>query len=255
MLCIIRSLSSYKGDAKKYINYMASALSKEIKRANQKLSIKEKNIINLPNKKIQKINSIINYANQYGKNINNIKTLTWLSNYFGYPIKEITNLLSWHLCSNVKSEYESYEDGKETSIFENASVCKKAKYKAPEELYLLIEETENTKAELHKTITKIDTFFLEEKENTSNQLCSKCYLKALVTRQFIEELNKINCYECSEIVAFIEKAYFCDSLVCQAFIKDALPSQQEVAKRFGKDKTDASRKLKSFIKKIKAYRM
>ena len=255
MKCINRSLKSYRGEAKKYINYISSALSKEIKRANKKLSIEEKNIIRLPDKKIRRIKDISHYAEQCGKNINSFETQMWLSNYFGYSMKEISELLSWYSCSNVKSEHESFEDRTEVSIFDITDVCKKTGYKSTEELYLLKEENENIKGELHKTIAKIEAIFLEEKENTHSQLCSKHYLKALLTRQFLEELNKINCYECKEIIAFMEKTQFCDSLVCNAFIKEALPSQQEIAMRFGKDKTDASRKLKGFIKKIRAYRI
>ena len=255
MICINRSLKSYRGEAKKYINYISSALSKEIRRANQKLSIEEKNIIRLPDKKIRKIKDIIHYAEKCGKNINNFETQKWISNSFDYSMEEITKLLSWYSCSNVKSEYESFEDRTEVSIFDITDVCKKTGYKSTEELYLLKEENENIKGELHKTIAKIEAIFLEEKENTHNQLCSKHYLKALLTRQFLEELNKINCYECEEIIAFIEKTQFCDSLVCDAFIKEALPSQQEIAIRFGKDKTDASRKLKKFIKKFNNYKI
>ena len=240
MICINRSLKSYRGEAKKYINYISSALSKEIRRANQKLSIEEKNIIRLPDKKIRKIKDIIHYAEKCGKNINNFETQKWISNSFDYSMEEISELLSWYSSLNVKSEYESFEDRTEVSIFDITDVCKKTGYKS---------------TELHKTIAKIEAIFLEEKENTHNQLCSKHYLKALLTRQFLEELNKINCYECEEIIAFIEKAQFCDSLVCDAFIKEALPSQQEIAIRFGKDKTDASRKLKKFIKKFNNYKI
>ena len=102
-------------------------------------AIEEKNIIRLPDKKIRKIKDIIHYAEKCGKNINNFETQKWISNSFDYSMEEITKLLSWYSCSNVKSEYESFEDRTEVSIFDITDVCKKTGYKSTEELYLLKE--------------------------------------------------------------------------------------------------------------------
>lgn len=247
MECIIRSLKSYKGEIENYIIYIKKALTKEINRANQKLYAKEKTTVHLPDKKQRKIRNLIQQAEQYGKNINNIETQKWLSDIFGYSMQEITQLLAWYLQSNTKREYIAFEDEKD--IFECTNLHNQSGYLLTEEVILLSEENTQNKYEVSNLITKIELLFSEEKENTANQLQSKTYLAALLTRQFLEELGASNCYECSEIVAFIKKTHFCNSSILQAFIKNELPTQQEVAKIFGKDKTDASRKLKTFLKK------
>ena len=38
--------------------------------------------------------------------------------------------------------------------------------------------------------------------------------------------------------------------VMECFEKDALPTQEEVARWFGRDKTDASRSMKTFVNKL-----
>lgn len=246
MKCISRSISSYKGDANKYINYIAVAISQEIKRANAQLSIEEKNIICLPEKKYKMLSKLISVAEQYGKNIDKSTTQQWLSKVFGYSVEKIRELFIYKKQIEVKKEWRGFEDNDAYSIFDNAEIY--MEYNEIECLSFL--NVENIQHDIHIVIKNIEAMFLQEKENTKNQLLSKKYIAALLTRQILEELDASKYYEYSEILSLIREQAFCDESILKFFVEGVLPTQAEIAKAFGKDKTDASRKLRQFIEKL-----
>ena len=71
MECIKRSLSSFKGEATGYMNYIAAALKKEIRRAAVKTALEERCLIHLPDKKQRMIKQFLHFAKRCGKDITN----------------------------------------------------------------------------------------------------------------------------------------------------------------------------------------
>ena len=243
--CITRSILSYHGDADKFISYLAVALKQEIKRANIKLSIEEKRIIHLPEKKERRLRRLIAYAQSYGKNIYESNTQQWLSKAVGYSIEEIRQFLEYKILIDVKNEYTINNDNEEISLFDNEKTC--SKYDKEGTFKFL--NSECIKKNIHIRIKNLDKIFAKEKANTQNQKLSRKYLGALLTRQILQELEVSKYYEFQDIVSLIKKTHFCNESILQSFENGTLPTQQEVSKVFGKDKTDASRKIKQFIEK------
>lgn len=82
---------------------------------------------------------------------------------------------------------------------------------------------------------------------------TKPYLSALLTRQALEEFSSANVDYKTYFEYLNDKAFFTTrkaSMVKELFLKyKKCPPQQEVAEWFGRDKTDASRTLRNFLKK------
>ena len=171
--CITRSILSYHGDADKFISYLAVALKQEIKRANIKLSIEEKRIIHLPEKKERRLRGLITNAERYGKNIDDSKTQQWLSQVCGYSIEEIRQFVEYKMLLDVKSEYMRSEDGKEVSMFDNVKTC--IEYNGEEPFRFV--HSENVREDIYSLLKNIGDCFSQEKANTQDQKCSKKYGK------------------------------------------------------------------------------
>ena len=103
---------------------------------------------------------------------------------------------------------------------------------------------------IKEVIFCIEEIYIQEKEKTENQIKSKTYLSALITRQVIEELSSSQILTDDEVKNLLLKTSFVDKTVLGLFIQGNFPNQQDIAKFYGKDKTDASRKIKSFLKKL-----
>ena len=243
--CIKRCILNCQGKPDKFIHYLFVATQQEIKRANIKLSIDEKNIIHIPEKKERRLRRLIAYAQSYGKNIYESNTQQWLSKAVGYSIEEIRQFVEYKMLLDVKSEYMRSEDGKEVSMFDNAKTC--IEYNGEEPFSFV--HSENVREDIYSLLKNIGDCFSQEKVNTQDQKCSKKYLGALLTRQVLVELEASNVMNACDIVSLIKNTHFCDVAILKSFKNGVLPTQQEIAKGFGKDKTDASRKIKQFIEK------
>ena len=120
----------------------------------------------------------------------------------------------------------------------------------PETNFFINDENLEDEKKLEDLFCLIENLYLEEKDNTENQKKSKQYLGALITRQILEELSKIPNFSQSKICRMLESKCFSDNTVLELFIQDKLPNQQDIAEWYNKDKTDASRKVKTFLQKI-----
>lgn len=81
----------------------------------------------------------------------------------------------------------------------------------------------------------------------------KKYLSALLTLELYKALSLV--FETQgkeEKFSFIDKTLF-NELHVKELHREKLPTQQEIARRFGKDKTDASRALNNFLAEVKKY--
>ncbi|MBR1911486.1 MAG: hypothetical protein IJ828_03915, partial [Treponema sp.] len=99
---------------------------------------------------------------------------------------------------------------------------------------------------LDSCVEKINDAYLNSQDRT------KQYLSAPITRQFLYEIERAN-IEMERALNLIWKKPFAETQdarkVIELFQKNELPTQEEVASWFGKDKTDASRTMKKFLKK------
>lgn len=241
MKCVNRSVLSYKGTAEHYINYIASALKQEIMRANGKLHTFNTSAISLPDNKQRTLHQLCSEAEQYGKDINTAATQIWLAERTCYPVSEIAQLIKWKFRTTVKSEYSMSKDGEEISLFEYTAAAVNTGNSAAETH--LVE-----KLDLEQVLQAIDAVF------TASQDRTKPYLSALLTHRVLCELDAAK-VDSTVIAVVLRNVRFSDTehgrtIIRLFFEAEAFPSQEDIAAQFGKDKTDASRTISVFMKKM-----
>lgn len=234
MECVNRSFSSFKGEAAGYMNYIAAALKKEIRRATGKVACVERCPISLPDKKQRKIKQFLRSAEQYGKDITNADVQKLIAKKFDCTVEKISALAQYYVQSFVRNDTIPSDDGEERSLLDTVS----AKDATPEETVIL-------KTELERCLTEIDKAFATAQERT------KPYLSALITHRLLVELETASK---DNAVALLRSKSFAKTEAAQKIIAEyqaggVFCSQEDIAKRFGRDKTDASRTLKNFLEK------
>ena len=241
MECVNRSVLSYEGTAEHYINYLARSLKQEINRANIKLHTFHSEIIPLPENKRRKWNRLCVAAAHYGKDIERAETQVWLAKQTGYTVNEIAQLMEWKVQTAVQSEHINSENSKGYSLFDSAAVCTHSGYKAVDAC--LIEQDH-----IERSLQLIDAAFAASQDRT------KPYLSALLTHRVLCELDAAK-VDSTVIAVVLRNTRFSDTkhgrtLIRLFFEAASFPTQEDIAKQFGKDKTDASRTISVFIKKL-----
>ncbi|UTC44875.1 hypothetical protein [Treponema sp. OMZ 857] len=241
MECVNRSVLSYEGSAEHYIHYLARSLKQEINRANIKLHTFHSEIIPLPENKRRKWNRLCAAAAHYGKDIERVETQVWLAKQTGYTVNEIAPLIEWKAQTTMQSEHIDSENGNGYSLFDSATVCIQNGYKTADAF--LIEQDH-----IEHCLRLIDAAF------TASQDRTKPYLSALLTHRVLCELDAAKT-DSAVIAEVLHNTRFADTehgrtLIRLFFEAENLPTQEDIAAQFGKDKTDASRTISSFIKKL-----
>ncbi len=139
-------------------------------------------------------------------------------------------------CKKVKFQIEisdiiNDESGKGVSIFD----LMESNLHNPEIDF----ESKESRAKTVKILKVIDECFLGRQDRV------KKYLSALLTHKLFDVLSSLDKYKANVNFQFIDKKLF-EELYHIQDPKD-FPTQQDIASRFGKDKTDASRTLKKFF--------
>ena len=241
MECVNRSVLSYEGSAEHYINYLARSLKQEINRANIRLHTFQSEIIPLPENKRRKWNRLCVAAAHYGKDIERAETQEWLAKRTGCTVNEIAKLMEWKVQTAIQSEHIDFENGNGYSLFDSAAVCIQNGYKTADTF--LIEQDH-----IKHCLQLIDAAFATAQDRT------KPYLSALLTHRVLCELDAAK-VDSTVIVVVLRNARFSDTehgrtLIRLFFEAKSFPTQEDIAAQFGKDKTDASRTISSFIKKL-----
>ena len=241
MECVNRSVLSYEGTAERYINYLARSLKQEINRANIKLHTFHSEIIPLPENKRRKWNRLCAAAAHYGKDIERAETQAWLAKQTGHTVNDIAELIQWQLQTAVESEHIDSENGNRYSLFDSAALCIQNGYKTADTF--LIEQDH-----IEHYLQLIDAAF------AASQDCTKPYLSALLTHKVLCELDAAK-IDSTVILEVLHNARFSDTehgrtLIRLFFEAEAFPTQEDIAKQFRKDKTDASRTISVFMKKM-----
>ena len=241
MKCVNLSITSFDGSAEKYISYISVSIKNEIRRANEKLKLFESSAISFPQKKQRQLKQMIHWAEQYGKNIFNPEVQERLAAIFGTSKSEINELLRLREQSRTTGEKSVDEDGNEYSVLDEKSVSQKSGCGDVDFDSLI--ESEG----LDSCVEKINDAYLNSQERT------KTYISALITRQFLCEAESAN-IEIANALDLIRKKTFAETQearkAIELFQKNELPTQEEVASWFGKDKTDASRTMRKFLDKM-----
>ncbi len=249
MQCIKRSISSYNECENEYIKYISASLKIEIEKANRKNQLSEMELIKIPEKKQKKINQILKYAERYGKNLDSDNDAKKIASVFNLNDFEIREYLQWKYQAEVLQNCANSSDNEEYSLIDNFVSNHNYTFSPEKNFFINDEKLENEK-KLEDLFFLIESLYLKEKENTENQKSAKQYLSSLITRQLLDELSKVNIFDKEKICELLDKKDFVDKSMIQSFKNNKISTQQEVAAWYNKDKTDASRKLKTFLQKL-----
>ena len=155
---------------------------------------------------------------------------------YSYPVEEVSALAQYYVQSFVQGDTIVSDDGEERSLLDTIS----SQDTMPDETVIL-------KAELECCLNKIDKAFAAAQERT------KPYLSALITHRLLVKLESAP-VDMDNAMALLRAATFAKTEEAQKIIAayqkgGAFCTQEDIAKCFGRDKTDASRTLKNFWKK------
>lgn len=245
MECVNRSIKAFEGESEDYIKYISASLKQEIGRANEKNAVFEARIIDLPEQKHRRTKQILRYVDEYGKDILKLETQQELAEIFGFETSEIAKLITLDYQLQVQSETIISSEGDEVSLLDCALIFKASRYKTPEdEVISQLEQNEN----FSKVLNEIDEEFCKSQERT------KPYLSALLMLQILSELKNAK-IDSKQVADLLKNRAFAQTEKAQNILErflsdDELPKQEEVAKMFGRDKTDASRAIRKFLEKI-----
>ena len=127
-------------------------------------------------------------------------------------------------------------------MFDSAAVCTHSGYKAVDAC--LIEQDH-----IERSLQLIDSAFAASQDRT------KPYLSALLTHRVLCELDAAKVDQ-ETITGILSNKTFAGTehgrkLIRLFFEAEAFPTQEDIAKQFGKDKTDASRTIHKFLQKVR----
>lgn len=156
---------------------------------------------------------------------------------YSYPVEEVSALAQYYVQSLVQEDTIFSDDGEERSLWDTVP----AQETMPDETVIL-------KTELECCLTEIDKIFVTAQERT------KPYLSALVTHRLLVELESAQA-DMDNAMTLLRTSSFAKTEAAQKIIVEyqkggAFCTQEDIAKRFGRDKTDASRTLKKFLEKV-----
>lgn len=238
MQCIDSSIKNYREESGSYLDYLFVSLKNAIRKIDSESIRKETYALHLPYAKQQKIRNIKKLAEDFKINIKSPETHGILSDMLGYPIEEIKNLLLYDDECKICGEFAKNSHGEEISIWDRVS---SSPNENPESKLLQKEKIENYFAVIDETYKK-------EKDSTISQKKEKEYLGSLLTYTVCHELTGKNLVEHESLKNYLQQTSFFASEVFELYFKDSTCSQQDIARLFGKEKSDASRKIKKFCK-------
>lgn len=238
MQCIDSSIKNYCEESGAYLDYLFVSLKNAIRKIDSESIRKETYALHLPSDKQRQIRNIKRFAKDLKINIKSPETHGFLSDLLGYPIEDVRNLL---VCDNeckICGEFVKNSHGEEISIWEQISGSPNEN---PETKLL-------QKEKIKDYFAVIDETYKKERDSTPGQKKEKKYLGALLTYTVCHELTGKNLVECERVREYLQRTSFFTSEVFELFLKDSSCSQQNIARLFGKEKSDASRKIKKFCK-------
>jgi hypothetical protein len=231
--CIGKCIEGYKPDAgKPFLHYINATVKYEIARERKKTKLKG---LKIPLKISQLWNNIISLAQARGYDASDTEKLFQIGKLLRKSEKEIRQAIDFGL-TNITPDI-SVINGTEISALASC----KSDIGNPECDYESLLEIQ----ERIKQFTVINECFKVKQERI------KPYLSALLTREFYPALDSLVKMSGTQVDFLFVDAVLFDELRDVCATGEKFPSQQEIAARFKRDKTDASRMLNTFLKEIR----
>lgn len=237
---IAKTMEAYKIEKETpFLHYVNAAVKNEISRERQKDYLHG---LKVPQKISKYWKQLCQLADSRGIDNRDLNKMRELGVTLRIPKNVLEQVLEFgkvKICSDIITI-----DGKEGSVFDQL----KSDIGNPEKEFEKQEDkNQETKTAFHQ-FRIIDEIFKKKQKRV------KKYLSALLTLKFYPDLiilTKMN--GSKQEFAFIDFELYAD--LEEIEVKGGSnPSQQDIASRFGRDKTDASRTLNEFLKELKKFK-
>lgn len=232
--CIKRTLKNYedKSDSS-YIGYLYSCLDFEIKKKNEKAEVKKFRMCTKD--EYNRAVELIDKAKQLRKDPSNVNVQAWLAKQSGMTPDEVNELvIKYHQSQIVEEQIKDNEEGAEISIFETEAVHNN---------YLTAED------DVFKIEYALADIAIIEQVFDKCQERQKEYLSTFITLRLLQILEKS--FLIAQIVELLQERSFLDVDLLKIFLShEAMPTQGELASKYGKDEGYISKQISEFFKKV-----
>ena len=231
--CIKRTLLKYDdGLGSSYMGYLYSSLENEIRHKKEKGEVKKFRMCTRDdyNRAIR----LIKTAKEIGKNPFNEKVQIWLSKQCELDLDKVRDLILKYYQSQIVAEQITNNAGEEDSLFNTDAV--QNNYLTPEE-------------RVFKTEYALDDLKKIERAFDECQERQKIYLSSFITLKVLQALE--HTFLIGQIVDLLQKRNFIDLELLNIFTLQAeMPTQSQLAVKFGKDEGYISNRISDFFEKV-----
>lgn len=232
--CIKRTLLKYENNSNtSYIGYLYSCIENELRHSKKS---DEFNQFRMCTKyEYNRAVRLIDAAKKIGKNPGNKSVQIWLSKQSGLTLNEVKDLVfKYYQSQIIDNQIKDNESAEEMSIFETVYV--RNNYLTPEESLFKTEY-------LLEDLKKIEEAF------EKCQKRQKLYLSSFITLKVLQVLERN--FLISQIGELLKERNFTDLELLKTFSSQSkMPTQGELAAKFGKDEGYISNRISEFFKKI-----
>ena len=232
--CVRRSVEKYKEqEGSSYIGFLYTCLATEIQHKKEKAEVKKFRMCTKD--EYNRAVELVDKATQLGKDPSNVNVQAWLAKQSGLTPDEVKELvIKYHQSQLVEEQIKDIEDGSETSIFETEAVHNN--YLTPEQ-------------SLFKTEYALEDISIIEQVFDKCQERQKKYLSTFITLRLLQVLERT--FLIAQIVELLQERSFLDVDLLKVFLShEALPTQGELAAKYGKDEGYISNRISEFFEKV-----
>lgn len=178
---------------------------------------------------------LVKEAERIGKNPSNEKVQIWLAKQAKLSVEEVKGLiLKYYQSQVVEEQIKQSEEGDTVSIFETEAVHNN--YLTPEQ-------------DVFKTEYALEDLSVIEQVFDKCQDRQKEYLSSFITLRILQTLERS--FLIAQIVELLQTRSFLDVDLLKIFLSnESMPTQGELAAKYGKDEGYISNRISEFFEKV-----
>ena len=231
--CVRRTVEKYnEQEGSTYIGFLYSCLATEIRHKKEKAEVKKFRMCTKD--EYNRAVELVREAERIGKNPSNEKVQIWLAKQSKLSVDDVKDLILKYYQSQVVEEQIRENEEENVSIFETEAVHNN--YLTPEQ-------------DVFKTEYALEDLAIIEQVFDKCQERQKEYLSSFITLRILQLLERT--FLIAQIVELLQNRTFLDVDLLKVFLShEAMPTQGELAARYGKDEGYISNRISEFFEKV-----
>lgn len=231
--CVRRTVEKYnEQEGSTYIGFLYSCLATEIRHKKEKAEVKKFRMCTKD--EYNRAVELVREAERIGKNPSNEKVQIWLAKQSKLSVDDVKDLILKYYQSQVVEEQIRENEEENVSIFETEAVHNN--YLTPEQ-------------DVFKTEYALEDLAIIEQVFDKCQERQKEYLSSFITLRILQLLERT--FLIAQIVELLQNRTFLDVDLLKLFLShEAMPTQGELAARYGKDEGYISNRISEFFEKV-----